>query len=455
LQDWSAHGSQLSVEPATSRAHTVTRWGFLLYVLSIPLEYPDRTLSLDFTTLVGGVFLLTALISPRVCFGRIPLPVAWYAAFLYVWGAAFVLNGGHYPSSVLWAFLRLLQLVLILWASANLMRDDGTRKTALLALALSCLLLAALQVTGVANAPADFGGGLNRASVLGQNPNRTGRFLAGGALILIGLSYGRYQSVLRPRLLAWPLFGLLTIALVQGGSRGAMLSLAVGMFAFAVAGGTMVTKLRNSLVAVLVVVSLAWIAFQSPLMQKRFEQAESGNLAGRENIFPAAFQMFTERPIGGWGPIRNYYELASRLPTYEGERRDTHNILLETLTSTGLVGTTLCLIALALCGLAAWRARKGPEGVLPLALMTSVLIGNMSGNFLAFKLYWLYQAYAIGSAPPPLNRIAERPLGSVPHQANADRRAAQPRDDIRTRSAALSLGFRHVQPPRNPDSRSP
>ncbi|MBA4159100.1 MAG: O-antigen ligase family protein [Gemmatimonadetes bacterium] len=416
---WSAWASRAPAMAAQTRAHPITRWGFYLYVFSIPLEYPDRTLPFDYATLMGGVFLLAAAFSPRVCFGRMSVPVAWYWAFLYVWIGAFALNGGHYPDLVLQAFLRLLQLVLILWASINLMRDERTRQATLLALSLSCLILAALQVTEVANAPADFGGGLQRATVLGQNPNRTGRFLAGAALVLVGLSYGRARSILGPRWLAWPLLGLLALAMVQGGSRGAMLSLAIGMFTFTLAGGTLGTKIRNSLVATLVVGVLAWIAIQSPLMQKRFEQAESGNLAGREEIFPTAFEMFRERPLVGWGPIRTYFELASRLPEHGSERRDTHNLVLELLTSTGALGTTFCLTAVALCVLAAWRARRGPEGVLPLALMTLVLIGNMSGNFLVFKLYWIYQAYAVGSALALRDGARESPSHRLARRARA------------------------------------
>lgn len=395
---WRARVWRAPAVAAHRRAHPITRWALYLYIFSIPLEYPDRTLAFDVATLIGGVFLLATAFSPRVCYARIPPPLAWYWGFLYVWVAAFALSGGHHPGSVQQAFLRLLQLVLILWASANLMRDEKTRQSMLIALSLSCLVLAALQFTQVANAPADFDGAPQRATVLGQNPNRTGRFLAGAVLGLIGISYGQTRRVLRPRWLVWPLVGLIALAMVQGGSRGAMLSLAIGMLTFALAGGTIGTRVRNSLVGTLVVGMLVWIALQSPLMQKRFEQAESGNLAGREQIFPTAFEMFLERPLLGWGPVHTYFELASRLPEHGTQRRDTHNLVLELLTSTGLAGTMLCLTGLGQCSLAAWRAHRGPEGALPLALMASVLVGNMSGNFLTFKLYWIFQAYAVGSA---------------------------------------------------------
>jgi len=46
---------------------------------------------------------------------------------------------------------------------------------------------------------------------------------------------------------------------------------------------------------------------------------------------------------------------------------------------------------------AAWRGRRGPAGMLPLALVASGLGANMSGNFLAGPLIWFEFAYAFAS----------------------------------------------------------
>ena len=37
------------------------------------------------------------------------------------------------------------------------------------------------------------------------------------------------------------------------------------------------------------------------------------NMSGRENIFPAAWEMFKDKPLIGWGPIDNKYELGTRV----------------------------------------------------------------------------------------------------------------------------------------------
>jgi O-antigen ligase len=128
--------------------------------------------------------------------------------------------------------------------------------------------------------------------------------------------------------------------------------------------------------------------------------------------------MFAEKPILGWGPQNNHYELSLREDNRSLIQRDTHNLVLEVLSSTGLVGAFVFCGALWLCCRAAWRARSGRESVLPLALMACVMMGNMSGNWMSSKLLWLTLAYAVASerrlavgrrtATPPANQLRFR-----------------------------------------------
>lgn len=377
----------------------VTRWALYLYVFWIPLEYPNRTLPFDLGTLAGSAFVLTTLISARACYRRLPAPVVCYGLFFYVWCASFVLNGGQYRGLFIPATLRLLQLILVFWASCNLLRNPRTARNVLVTLVVAVTVLALLQVTGVANAMSDLEDGVRRVTVLGQNANRTSRFLAGAALAVIGLTFGRARVSSGQRALAAGLVLLYVGCMVRGGSRGGMLTLAAGVLVFALSGRSLRAKLRTLGAAAVVMGALGYMALQSPLMQRRLALAQSGNLAKREIIFPTAWRMFTERPLVGWGPVRAYYELGERLPQEAVERRDTHNLVLDLLATTGVAGAVPALMALALSVLAAWRARGGAFGLLPVAFLAQVFTGNMSGNFLAFKLYWVFQALAVATAP--------------------------------------------------------
>src|SRR2546426_8421459 len=60
--------------------------------------------------------------------------------------------------------------------------------------------------------------------------------------------------------------------------------------------------------------SVVFTAYQSDSVRRRFTEAvEGGALAGRERIYPSLLQMSRERPLIGWGPVNNKYELGLRL----------------------------------------------------------------------------------------------------------------------------------------------
>jgi O-antigen ligase len=164
---------------------------------------------------------------------------------------------------------------------------------------------------------------------------------------------------------------------------------------------------RNGVIVVLAVGLLAALSYCSEASRHRWEAALSnGDLAHREELYPNAWAMFLERPLIGWGPGTHLYELGSRSQylAHWGDRRtlamDTHNIYLYVLTATGLLGSLPFLVGTWLCVREAWRARRGPEGILPLALALTILTANLSSTFLYDKLHWFILAYASASGGP-------------------------------------------------------
>jgi O-antigen ligase len=107
--------------------------------------------------------------------------------------------------------------------------------------------------------------------------------------------------------------------------------------------------------------------------------------------------MFLERPVMGWGPIANNYEVALRVGERDRPSRAAHNLLLELLTAGGLVTAVPFLIGAWLAVRGAWHARGRVHGALPLALLCSLFLANMSGDWGASKLLWLVLAYAFVS----------------------------------------------------------
>jgi len=387
---------QPSAPPATSRVHWVIRGAFYVFVLSLPFEYPQRSIPWEVTTITCALFLLAAGFQPWVSFRRFPKPLWGFVAYLYAFLVSFVVNGGLYQDNVLKLFILMVQVLLLLWAGYNVMSDDVVFRMAPVMLAVACVARALIQVLGIATVrTAEWGGGV-RVSALGQNANQSAVIMTDGLIALIGLGYA--MGGRRWRVLTWPLAGLVGVAVIQNGSRGALIDLVLGVSMFALGGSGLRARLKNAYPVLVVLGLVIWGAYNSEGMRNRFEEAVStGYLAGREQIYPEGLQMVSERPLLGYGPIANQYVLGGRIPQQHYDKRDMHNLYLELLTSTGIVGAVPFMLMLLLGVRNAWRGRRGPAGMMPLALVASGLGANMSGNFLAGPLIWFEFAYAFAS----------------------------------------------------------
>jgi O-antigen ligase len=237
-----------------------------------------------------------------------------------------------------------------------------------------------------------------RMAMFEDDPNTSAAVLALGLLAVIGLIYGRAGRTRHSRILGWTLIALVAVSQVRTGSRGGAVALAAGLLVFVLRRGSINARIRNALIVVLTLTLVALTTLSSERLTARWEGTlEEGSMAGRERIFPAAWGLFLESPVVGWGPVVNYYLLAKRLSS-PAVARDTHNLYLAVLTETGLVGGIVYFLALGLCVRAAWIARAGPQGVLPLAMLSAVLVVNLSLTWQNRKLYWFVLAFALASA---------------------------------------------------------
>ena len=404
----------------------ILRWSLYLALASIPFEIPQRTiLPVEVPTFVGAILLLAALLQPGVSFRKPPGAFWWFAGYLYVFALATSVNFLNDTREVLQLFLLILQNILVFWVAYNVLRDERVITNALVTYVIACSVRAGLPLVGVGRTTRSVWTGGERWTWFGQNENNSAMFLAAGLIVLVGLTYGRARSAIRPKLLAWPLAALIAAAIVQTGSRGGLVTLAAGLLAFILfnPAPTLRVRIRNTAVGLVALSLLLVAAYAAPVMRDRLaDTAEHGAMAGRETLFPVLIEMFSEKPLLGWGPMNNDYELSLReLYVSEGEKRlfkrDTHNLMLETLTSTGLLGTVVFWPGIVLCVLAAWRARTGPEGVLPLAVLAGLLMANMSGNYIGSKLLWFFLAVGV-AAYDRARRLARRSGRDVGERAS-------------------------------------
>lgn len=390
--------------------NAIVRWTFYLMVFSIPFEFPDRSFPIEIPTITASLFLFATLLEPRACYAKKPAALLCFVTYLYMYWVSAAINGhdhlatalitSDYWNQIVKQFLLILQVVLVLWTGYNLMRSAPLARSTMAVFALACIGRALLPILGIARtAHTEWGGG-ERITALGQNANNSAMILGAGFVALLALQYGGGRPLVRRRWLAWPAFGLIAISVVDTGSRGGLVALGLGIAVFALGGArTAWARVRNVAITAIAIGGLVVFTYTNDLMRSRFTDAlEHGAMAGRERIYPALIEMFEERPLFGWGPVNNKYELGIRLDERIRRRRDAHNLVLEVLTANGVFGAVPFLLGIGLCGYAAWQARRRAQGSLALALFAGVMLANMSGNWIASKLLWLVLAYALASA---------------------------------------------------------
>jgi O-antigen ligase len=391
--------SRIPMHEAPLRTDLLLQGALYLLVASIPFEYPERTIPLEIPTLTGAIFLLGTLLHPSRCYGRLPAPALWFGAYLAAFLISIVVGQAEYAAAALSEFVVVLQGVLVFLAAGNLMRDEKVARRALLTLVAACSIRAALPFLGLGRTTSAVWTGGERISALGQNANSAAMIMGAGLVVLVGLTLVRRRKSTATLLLAGALGVLLGLAVLETGSRGGFVALLGGLMVIALGADTWQHRLRNGVIAVLAVSLLAVATLRLPVMKNRLiDTAMTGNLAGREQLYPALWKMFLEKPVTGWGPIANTYELALRIGERERPKRAAHNVVLELLTAGGLMMALPFLLGALLSVRSAWQARGGSHGVLPLALFCSLFLANMSGDWIESKLLWLVLAYAFASS---------------------------------------------------------
>jgi O-antigen ligase len=395
----------------------IIQYAYYAFIFTIPFEsisFAGNYLSLSKIT--GLFFGLTTLLRLRLCFRRPPKAFWYFFAYLFVVMMMIPFQEPRFTTMIIVRLITMAQLLIIFWVSFNLMGEERFLKRALLTLIAGCTILAILMLLGVGNVQDPRWE--DRDSALGTNPNTLSTILSLGLLALCGLAFGRQKSDLKALFLMAFCSGLLALEIVRTGSRGSIIAIIVSLMAFPLKKTKKFTsKLGLVLLGVLAVGFLVWASYSIKSVRERWESTfETGETAGRDRIFSNAWDMFLERPVLGWGPVTHRAELGSRLGL---PFRDMHNLYLYVLTETGVLGSIPFFIGLWLCLLAAWKARNGFQGVLPLAMVACLLINNLKGTLIDNKLLWIVFAFALASQ---LYATRTKPPGGFPRANQPVRR---------------------------------
>ena len=294
--------------------------------------------------------------------------------------------------------------MVMLWVCSDLLKDERTARSVLLAYAIAVALFALGIVFKVPGFYAE--GAEGRESGMGENPNAVAANSAIALVIILGLFLSASYRKLFLIILSLPLFA----AVVLSGSRGGVLAFLIGGMVYLIPYRRSKRVLGAIFIATLAISAVVYfVATNSDFLERWNQTYYEGSLAGREKIFPAATEMILERPLLGWQPVDWYYELGRRIGgPYFSIGRDVHNLYLGVLLQVGVLGAIPFFIGLWLCGRSAWRARLGNLGLLPLALLATDLTGGMSGTGLVVKSHWLILALTLAAAPAVRDELRHR-----------------------------------------------
>jgi O-antigen ligase len=432
--------SVVSVVIPGKKVPIIVHWSFLLFVSTLPFEAADLSFasgSFSLSKISGLLFFMCYFFFYNPFLSHLPhrrsfpqAPTALWCFLAYV--IIYILNGSfvsvEFIPKYIGRFITLVQLIIFFWIGLALLKEEKIMKGTLIAYSVSSAILALcmiLRLPGFSESMTT--NNAERYTALGFGSNDLANLLALAAVMLIG-SY-RYVS-LRPLLIRICLMIMilpLLVGIVKTGSRTGIAVFLIGLSIYLLPLWKGKSRFAIIIFAIFYIGTMIYMVLYSPDASLRWQRTiEEGDLSGRSKIYFIAADMIAERPIFGWHAEFGR-ELGRRLG-YRQSSRDAHSLYLHLFLEVGAIGAIPFLIGLWLCARAAWKARLGGLGLMPLACLFTVLAANMTNTYLVRKPLWLVLALTFAAASiaakeqqkPRGILIVRKPLRSGGEPPNSD-----------------------------------
>ncbi|MEI6627627.1 MAG: O-antigen ligase family protein [bacterium] len=358
------------------------------------MEQSGRTFT--YSKIVGYVFFASCFILDRErCFGFPPKAFWCFSFYLLMYSISGFFQEASFQDAIIERAITIIQMLMFFWVSFNILKFADYSNIMIYSLAISCIIISSLQLAGIT--VTEYLDDVSRLSFLEEDPNTAGSILALGAVCLVGIIFKEEDLFSLHGGICFIFLIVVFVALVKTGSRGALLSLIVGMAVYVMASSDVkVKKMRYMLLSILLLIFALWIAYSYDFMRMRIEETiYSGNFARREIIIPVVLDMIIEKPILGWGAFTNIVELGHR--TGAIFVKDTHNTLLFVLTEVGILGAIPFFIGLYLCVRSSVRSNRTLFNPLPFSLVMTLVIINLSLTWHNRKFFWFVLALSLAS----------------------------------------------------------
>ena len=235
-----------------------------------------------------------------------------------------------------------------------------------------------------------------RVSMFGDNQNQLGLKMAISSIILLLAVIQNRLKIGWYRYLFFIPLPFMLYFIGKTGSRSATIAIVL-----AIVSGVILYKTKTSINKVMVVlfgsifvILMGVLLMQNETLTSRLKAtSESGDLGERDKIWKAASAIIMENPIIGVGKTG----YANEFTEIWGAVESPHNVIIEVLCYTGIIGLFIYFIFLYQVFSRAYNTYQLNGWLLPLLLIIPVMGHILSGQILESKSGWVILAYMVSS----------------------------------------------------------
>lgn len=303
----------------------------------------------------------------------------------------------------------IFQTIILFWILINHeRREPRILEKGLISFGIGSIMLALLYTFNIGVEYED-----GRVNLFGDNANTVGIRMCVSVFVLLFTALQNRVDLNKLRYFLLLPIPIMLKLMAETGSRVAFLSF---FSMFIVAMALIKTKKRRYKIAIyiagllLLLTAFLYIIQSEIIMIRLLQTKETGNVAGRDVIWESIFPLIKNNPIFGVG------ETGYRLYTQHvfGGEKSPHNVILEILCYTGIVGLLIYLTFFFKVCKQGYVSYKRSGVLLQVLLLIPITGLLLSGQLLYSKIGWIIFAYIVsGSLNDSKSKNLEKKLNSI------------------------------------------
>ena len=385
---------------------TIQNFFLYLYAFSLNIENFNPTGYFSISKLAAILYLISIVPSFKfyIFLSTRSLYFFWPIIFFFVYLTIISIANINYYSAR-FIDIAILQNILIFIVIVNhARRDQLILERAMLAFAIGAIFTLMLILLGVGSGFSDEGTKIGRLTFFDAGINELGIKLATGSLIIVISAFQNTLKLNKLRYLMLIFVPFIYITVLQTGSRTAFaVPILAGFIWFfyrtLISRHKFIALITGIGLSAITVVPIVFLVLQSGALNIIIERftltggAGDFSETGRFTLWIGFFYLLRENLIFGNG--FSGFDLITF--NYFGFLESPHNVILEIMLYTGLIGLSAYLLFLYRVFIATLIMYKYDRNLLPALLIPSILAYVLILQGLSEKVVWLILSYIIGT----------------------------------------------------------